>query len=783
MDQNTLKLFTGQLAHWAEAAIEEGRLPFRKVETFPPLWTEGGIQAPPLVFWINRDSFMAGGVLLVPERQSQEVTDAGCQCARALGLQHFVTWSDREIVFWEDHPQGVVRGKSLALPAAEEASPVIFRESLVRVLEELKLLSVLGAVPPNALSAHFLGNLFKGTLLSAVPYLDEAYRVALGENRLESEAGDAHLLASGKGHLTLLRMLALLLFDRLPAAVQPEGLERAMHFALDTLPEGLRDALSPGRHELPLPAESAVRFHHLFRRLIQLRLGDNRERFRQTLDLLLLHEGPGLGGFPLPEQERPAPAPLLLVNPDRLPGETGQELMVSAPQPLLGYLALLRSTRQEPPLLAQAFSPLTMVTPPEARGIVGALGDETIPPPRQRQALTAQLRNSWPTRRFPLRPQTPRWVWEFIHLLGLGAEGSLFYLRIPAGWLTADFGEPLFELLREEFQLLRIAADQSGSTTLHLVKGPSGAPPCHVDGPGGPRELSAQRLAAGPRSLLPLALELSAELFKLLEDGLLAMPIENGWPKNLDREAFLFSRTTLGRHLWKVVSGGAPLPQRSYLEREALRWGWPLPPREILANLRQFEWRDGEPAPGAAQLDREIAPWIGQEVPVETAAVSRSRKRSQERAQEQPQDDPAGEIAAQVFVDGLPKFPDHYLYDYYRPRMVDFRIAGPLRAGEEFFGRYTLYNEQGNELEVEGAETARALVLCSHGERRGGFSMPAERKVVAEILERYLEDLRQLRRALVRLAHKRVANPRAAAAMVERIWESQPLPPWPLVEE
>ncbi len=562
MDQNTLELFTRQLSRWAEATIEEGRLPFRKVETFPSLLTEGGEQAPPLVFWINRDSCMAGGVLLLPERQSEQAVEAGRQCARALGLRHFVTWSSSEIVFWEDHQQAAIRGKTIDLPAADTASPVIFRESLSRLLDELKILSVLGAVPPESLAPHYLANLFRGTLLSAGLFLNEAYRIALGENRLENATAAAETLAAGKAHLTLQRMLALLLFDRLPAAVQPEGLERAMHFALDTLPGGLRETLIPEREELPLPTESTVRFHHLFRRLIQLRLGENPQRARQALALLLEQEGTILGGLPLPDPGHPPPGPLLLINPDRLPEGRVAELMVAAPPALCGYIALLRSLRQEPPLQAQASTPLALLKPAAPRAIAGALADQGVPAARQRQSLTAQLRSSWPTRRFPLRPQTPRWIWDFMHLLGLAAEGAELNLRVPANWLTADFGEPLFDLLREEFRFSRVATDDQGNALLRLYKGlpPGGA--CLVEGPGGSRTLTAEQLATGPRSMLPLALELSPELFALIEEGRLAVPGENAWPEDLQQEVFLFSRSTLGRHLWRVVSGGAHARRR-----------------------------------------------------------------------------------------------------------------------------------------------------------------------------------------------------------------------------
>ena len=108
MDQQTLQLFSRQLAHWAENAISQGRFPFRKVETFPSLLTEKGEMHPPLVFWINRASCMAGGVLILPQNAEEEMS-MGRDCARALGLQHFVTWAAHEIVFWEERGESLTR--------------------------------------------------------------------------------------------------------------------------------------------------------------------------------------------------------------------------------------------------------------------------------------------------------------------------------------------------------------------------------------------------------------------------------------------------------------------------------------------------------------------------------------------------------------------------------------------------------------------------------------------------------------------------------------------------
>ncbi|MEJ2699733.1 MAG: hypothetical protein P8Z70_08755, partial [Desulfuromonadales bacterium] len=320
MDPQTRQLFIAQLAHWAEALIEQERSPFRKVEVHPSLLTEKGEISPPLVFWINRDSFMAGGVLLFPDTAGKVDTETGLACSRALGLQHFVTWSPQEITFWNtlcDTPSA-----QRTIPLGRGASTSEFRQALTTIIRELKPLSVLGAIPPAQLSPHYLANLCLGALRAATPFLEEAYRAARGQGSL---SGGNHPLppvaveAARKGMMSLLRLLALVFHDRLPDNVQPEGLERAMRFSLDTLPPKVREVLKFSSVELPLPSESAVRYHHLFRRLGQLRCGEDRQRAVRFLELLQEHAAPTFDGRPLPFVPTPSSAgPTLLINPDRL---------------------------------------------------------------------------------------------------------------------------------------------------------------------------------------------------------------------------------------------------------------------------------------------------------------------------------------------------------------------------------------------------------------------------------------------------------------------------------
>ncbi len=87
-----LQLFATQLATWAEQIIENGRTPFRRVDLFHPLQTSTGTCTPPLIFWINRQSMIAGGLVFLPDNTTDLSFETEAAAATALGLRHFVTW-------------------------------------------------------------------------------------------------------------------------------------------------------------------------------------------------------------------------------------------------------------------------------------------------------------------------------------------------------------------------------------------------------------------------------------------------------------------------------------------------------------------------------------------------------------------------------------------------------------------------------------------------------------------------------------------------------------------
>ena len=778
IDPDTLRQFTDQLSHWAESLISRGRSPLRKVETFPSLLTAIGEQRPPLLFWINRDSCMAGGVVLFPEENDAAAMEMGHYCAQALGLRYFITWTRSEVSFWDDENPPRLR-KQLPLTKKARASTRDFQEVLQLLLEEIKLLAVLAAVPPPKLSACYLANMWRTTLLAAEPLLNDHYRIARSEDRLAK--GDVpEKLAIGKGFLTFVRLLALSHYNLLPTEMQPHQLEEEIGRALPTLPPGLRQSLAMGDTELALPESVAVRYHLLFRRLTQLRPASDLQRCCQALALLLEQEHPRLGGY-APPFPVPATAATLLLNPDRVYG-TVEPALEFASAPLLAGLALQRNLCSQP-AVEQTIS---LWQAPEnfiPNRISGTLADQRLPSPARRNHFQTLLRRSWPNRRFRLPATTPTWIWQLLHLLGMSAIDATIELRLPVGWLVSSYGMIVLELLQEQFTLDQLCDDANNGITLRIEKSVDDDRMTVLVHGDTTRTIEWRWLKARHPSLLPLALYLPDPLFSLLQKDLLCPPEPQTWPDDCIEAIFAFTRSALGRAFWKLLGEGRPLPRRALLQNEILRTGLPLPPAKTLDQLQRAMISQSSDSLRQRTFEEELALWLGSDL---ASLASGSWAEGYDSiSAETVETDPkelAETITREVFIDGIPLFPDHYLYDYYRPELRKYAFTPPLTRGSEFFGRVELIDRREGRLEVEDLDSARALLLCAAAGMTS-TSLPVEGHVTAAIVQRYLTDLQNLHQTLSRSCHRHCSDPQQAETLIEEIWASQPLPLWETILE
>ena len=479
MTTEFLPQFRRHLFSWFEARLAEGRTPFRRVEETPPLLTAGGAPAD-LVLWINRDSLLAGAVILIPAKADSDMLQRGAVTAAALGLKQFITWEAQAVNLWQFDGEGATLGKSWRLPPAGKLSATDFAVAGDSLLQELKLSAITGRCPPDQLPAEHFANLCLFTLQASQPHLDEAARVTA---RGAQNDHQVNARSRAKGWLTLWRLLALLCHQRLPAGVAPERLEQAFSYALADLPPGPSEWLSVTTTEAPLPAVAATRFQHLAGRLAQLHWEVNRERALATLRLLLDATTRGHGV----DRAAVSADAALLVN--LLPVVPHANHALVAPRPCLAGLVLLHSLSGAPlpAILAEELAQLPQGWTP--RQTEAHLCDTLETDPVLRREWPAVLRRAWPYRRITLPGSTPTWVWQALFLTGLTAPEGALRLALPAGWPTAAGAETLWQLLGEQWALADVEIDPDGRQILNLVaidRAPpqatvhvgSAAPPC-----------------------------------------------------------------------------------------------------------------------------------------------------------------------------------------------------------------------------------------------------------------------------------------------------------------
>jgi hypothetical protein len=238
--------------------------------------------------------------------------------------------------------------------------------------------------------------------------------------------------------------------------------------------------------------------------------------------------------------------------------------------------------------------------------------------------------------------------------------------------------------------------------------------------------------------------------------------------------AYLFLQTQLGKYLWHLCSNQTSLPEIDELPQAVRNYGLPLPGREILADLCLIGLPETEMVPEPDLLEREFTNIFGP-TPVLTESAthdvtdgSKSRRRSSATPKE---------IASKVFEDGIPRFPEHYLMDLYRPEVTEYTLHGVLEVTEEFFDKISLRTvAKDHTLEVSGKLIAEALVLASYTDQEQ-VSLPDDELILAEIVQQYRSDLVRLHDNLMRACRRFEPHRQQAVKLAGRIWHQQNLPP------
>ena len=773
MDQSLLQQFRQQLASWIEARLESQRLPFQRLELCPRTLTDQGRLVPDLVLWINRDSQLAGSMILLPDAVDDQVLAEGVSLSRALGLGHFSTWAAREVSIWN-----VVSGEpcllhSFSLPPANQITPEHFQQTLDDLLDRLKVVTVTSAPPSEEYSGHYFANLCLRNLQELAPDLMISTRLAAGQSAADEWVEHA---PREKAWMSLWRVLFLLWQRRLPPGLQPERLELAIHYALTELTKGQLSWLDIQKSEPPLPEEVAIRLHHLASRLKQLGWPHN-DKHAEDLICLLLDESAHRFGLESPCLPWPVDEVTLWVNCQ--PPQSSDDCSLITSRAFLAGWAFKTSLQKRTTDNNLAESLQTFDAMKHLPSAVAVLRETQPLDRKERDARLILLRQVWPSRRFDLPRNAPAWLWDALHLAGLISED--LSLTLPQDWYRVPGILSLWTILTERYQVAEISNNETGVQSLHFVQATKKITSVKVHRNGQTIEVPYELLAVQMPGTTQIWLKADEEVVTLLRNHRVTALGNHwpDWPESLTWGVFIFLRTHLGRYLWGLCSDQSSLPEFNEVIDAVLAVGMPIPDEIIISDLSLTGSPEALTVPETKLLEREFTGIFGSvpDLPEEPVSIVVDTPRTRRRSSA-----PLEQIKAKVFLDGIPRFPDHYLMHIYRPTLTHYELCGPLEIVEEFFDNISLgTNDQEHTIEVSGKIVAEALILASYtGEKR--VSLPEDERLLEEMVLNYRNDLKRLWDNLIRECRRFEPHRQLAIKLARRIWKQQGLPPESVVK-
>jgi len=393
---------------------------------------------------------------------------------------------------------------------------------------------------------------------------------------------------------------------------------------------------------------------------------------------------------------------------------------------------------------------------------------------KTRDARLILLRQVWPSRRFELPSSTPAWLWDALHIVGLASEELSMVL--PHDWYRAPGIMNLWTILAERYQLAEIATSETGEQSLFFVRSKAAVTAVQVHRQGQTTDADWKLLADQPPGITQAWLKGTEQIVELLRSGAIAgigtagSDSVGSWPWGL----YLFLHTRMGSYLWKLCSGLPALPAFNAAAQAVQACGMPVPNPTILADLSLFGSSEAQIIADLELLEKEFSNIFGPvpDLPENQFDVLQETPKVRRRSTVS-----ATQVAARVFVDGIPRFPDHYLMHFYRPELAHYELCGPLEITAEFFDRVSLRTiGQDHMLEVSGGMLAEALVLASHTGATG-VDLPLDERLITELVGHYRSDLKHLWDNLIRECRRCEPHLQAAVKLARKIWQQQGLPP------
>ena len=766
MDSSLLEKFRQQLATWIEQKLETQPLPFQKLELAPRTLTDKGRLQPDLVLWINRDSQLAGSIILLPVNVDDETIEQGVALAKALGLKHFTTWAAREVSIWSLTGSAAEPIKSFLLPPAKYILPHDFQDTLDELLEHLKIVTVTHTLSSDELTPHYFANLCLRNLQELAPGLTMSARAAAGQTEADEWVEKA---PREKAWLSLWRILFLLCQGKLPPGLQPDRLEDAIRYALLEMAIPESHLLAHRNEESPLPNEDAVRLYHLAGRLRQLGWPHSAEEATALLDLLLEEAA---HRFTVYAPEIPWSSDTAHLRAFCHPtGSTNPRAMIAPRAYLAGWSLKSSLAGLEDCCCVEKLRDLD--TRLKWQNAIASYGSSQNVDRKEYETNLVLLRKVWPNRRFDLPRSTPSWIWDTLFLAGLITDD--FTLILPENWQGAAGIEELWKLLNERFYISDMAPGSDKRPALRFQQIGEEAEPSRLHRGEKPLEIPAHFMGTQHPGTTQLWLNGDLSVIdKVLQT--MACGFGDHWPEERDQLAlgvYYYLQTTLGRYIWDLCSNSSPLPETSEVLDAATGYGVPLPDSAVLTELSLALSLPGIDMPETEQIDHEFEQIFGPTPAVEesisaTAAAKKRLSRSRFSAEE---------VTAKVFSDGLPNFPEHYMVEFYQAEAERFQLKGPMEVSGNFFDQFTLHTKDHEyTLEVTGNRLAEALKLASYNDAES-VSLPVEEEVLVQITSKYTSDLQRLWESLVRECRRVAPVRKTAAKLAKRIWNEQGLPP------
>jgi len=173
-------------------------------------------------------------------------------------------------------------------------------------------------------------------------------------------------------------------------------------------------------------------------------------------------------------------------------------------------------------------------------------------------------------------------------------------------------------------------------------------------------------------------------------------------------------------------------------------------------------------------LDKQLSQLLG--LPTDLPSIQTQSAHKDTGGPKQINPTLSDELLRLLEIEGIPHFPQTYLYRQVTGPLNSYHFAPPLKLRQELLGQYELEDAKGQHLQVTGEETKEALLLASVL-GLSTLEIPIDRQQTAEMLDSYRQDLLKLQETIVRLCNLHIEQAAAAQRLQKKLWQQLPLPP------